>query len=200
MPSRRLPTASPSLPSHHHVDIAAAALRANQAPLPFRHWCPWRTPAGLLAGVKLNSVFLCVTPDHTPRRRCQGHWRRRLTADRRSFSTPLPVPLIKRVTERSRRQNASKCHQRAMTNAVRKIIGFTMMVFFFCTCCSRGACPPPAPSSRDHTSAPARPGQVRSLAHGGRLVRPVKVSGFIGVRNRWSHPGTVQLVYSFCRP
>ena len=111
MPSRRLPTASPSLPSHHHVDIAAAALRANQAPLPFRHWCPWRTPAGLLAGVKLNSVFLCVTPDHTPRRRCQGHWRRRLTADRRSFSTPLPVPLIKRVTERSRRQNASKCHQ-----------------------------------------------------------------------------------------
>ena len=116
------------------------------------------------------------------------------------FSTPLPVPLIKRVTERSRRQNASKCHQQGNDKRCSQDHRVYMMVFFFCTCCRRGACPPPAPSSRDHTSAPARPGQVRSLAHGGRLVRPVKVSGFIGVRNRWTHPGTVQLMYSFGRP
>jgi hypothetical protein len=40
--------ASPLRPSHHHVDITAAALRANQLPAPFRHWRLWPIPACLL--------------------------------------------------------------------------------------------------------------------------------------------------------
>jgi hypothetical protein len=39
------PASSPPRPSHHHVHIAAPALRANQPPAPPRHWRLWPIPA-----------------------------------------------------------------------------------------------------------------------------------------------------------
>jgi hypothetical protein len=53
---------------YHHVDIAAAALRANQPPAPFRHWRLWPIPACLLAWVKFTPVTTGFAPDRKPER------------------------------------------------------------------------------------------------------------------------------------
>jgi hypothetical protein len=69
MPSRgsgeRSP-ASPPHPGHHHVNIPAAALGANQPSVPFRHWRLRTVPACLLGRIRFAPVATCFAPDHQP--------------------------------------------------------------------------------------------------------------------------------------
>jgi len=53
-------------PGHHHVDIAAAALRANQAPSLFGHWRLWSIPASLISRVGFAQVTTCFAQDVKP--------------------------------------------------------------------------------------------------------------------------------------
>jgi hypothetical protein len=57
---------SPPRPGHHHVDIPAAALGANQPSVPFRHWRLGTVPACLLCRVRFTPVTTCFAPDHKP--------------------------------------------------------------------------------------------------------------------------------------
>jgi hypothetical protein len=77
------------------------------------------------------------------------------------FARPLPVPVIKRVTEPARRQNASKCHEQGNDKRCPQNHRVYHDGVLFLLCCRRAACPTPAPSSRHRTSAPARPDRVR---------------------------------------
>ena len=54
------------VPGHHHVDIAAAALRANKPAAPFRHWHLWPIPVCLLGRVRFAPVTTCFAPDLKP--------------------------------------------------------------------------------------------------------------------------------------
>jgi hypothetical protein len=67
--------ASPLRPSHYHVDIAAAALRADQPPVPFRYWRlrTIRVPARP-GQVRAGNHMLYTRPQagRAPRQRCRG--------------------------------------------------------------------------------------------------------------------------------
>jgi hypothetical protein len=57
---------SPPGPVHHHLDITAAALRANQPAAPLRHWRLGTKPASLLRWVGFAPVTTCFTLDDKP--------------------------------------------------------------------------------------------------------------------------------------
>jgi hypothetical protein len=73
---RSSPPSSPLRPGHHHVEVAVAALRANQSPTPFRYWCVRPIPACLLGRVRLAPVTTCFAPDHKTELRCGGAFER----------------------------------------------------------------------------------------------------------------------------
>jgi hypothetical protein len=58
--------ASPPRPAYHHVNLAAAALRANQSAPPLGHWRLWPIPTSLLGRVKFTPATTCFAPDHKP--------------------------------------------------------------------------------------------------------------------------------------
>jgi hypothetical protein len=123
--------ASPPRPGHHHVDTAAAALRANQSP-------SQAVPAARAGGSLLIAAVL---------------------------ARPLPVPVIKRVTEPARRQNASKCHQQGNDKRCpqdhRVYPDGVLSLYLVQT----SRLPHARTDVSAPTSVPAQPGRVRSGDH-----------------------------------
>jgi len=133
---------------------------------PFGHWRLWPIPASLISRVGFAPVAALHQTSNLTRAAAAlpkviGAGGSLLIAA--VFARPLPVPVIKRVTEPARRQNACKCHQQGNDKPGPQDHRVYHDGVLFLHLLQTSRLPhTSAPSSRDHTIAPDQPGQVHS--------------------------------------